>query len=77
MSHWISLKNYEQHTPRVSVIRPANNDLEFTHHAENSVLNQLFNDLELILFDDGCTDGTRDIMVQVAYFDPVSCYLIV
>ncbi len=45
--------------PTFSVIIPTYNRERFVAKAIESVLNQRFNDLEIIVVDDGSTDGTR------------------
>ncbi|MFC1492808.1 glycosyltransferase family 2 protein [candidate division KSB1 bacterium] len=46
--------------PIISVIIPTHNRLKFLRRAVDSVLQQDFKDLELIIIDDGSTDGTFD-----------------
>jgi glycosyltransferase involved in cell wall biosynthesis len=48
--------------PRYSVIIPTYNRAPFLKKALESVLNQTFEDFELIIFDDGSTDGTSDLI---------------
>ena len=47
--------------PRVSVICAAHNHERFVGEALESVLNQTHRDVELILVDDGSTDGTGEV----------------
>ena len=56
----------------ISVVIPAYNHERFIGPAVDSVLNQTWENLELIVVDDGSTDGTGDI-VQ-AYSDPRLSY---
>ncbi|MBX6377399.1 MAG: glycosyltransferase [Clostridia bacterium] len=44
--------------PRVSVVIPVYNHEEFVAEAVGSALNQTYRDLEVIVVDDGSTDGT-------------------
>ena len=47
-----------------SVVIPAYNAEKFVMGAVNSVLNQTHQDLELVIIDDGSTDGTRAVIEQ-------------
>ncbi|MFQ5865343.1 MAG: glycosyltransferase [bacterium] len=48
-----------------SVIIPTYNRLPFLKEAVESVLNQSYRNLELILVDDGSTDGTKDFAAKL------------
>lgn len=48
----------------ISVIIPTYNREEFLKRAIDSVLNQTFKDFEVILVDDGSTDGTYNLIQQ-------------
>jgi glycosyltransferase involved in cell wall biosynthesis len=56
--------------PAVSVIMPAFNAESYLHAAVESVLRQTFADLELIIVDDGSTDGTVAVAQKYAARDP-------
>jgi len=51
-------------TPVVSVLMPTYNGERFLREAIESVLNQTFSDLELILVDDGSRDSTPRILAE-------------
>jgi glycosyltransferase involved in cell wall biosynthesis len=57
---------------RISVVIPAYNHERFVGPAVDSVLNQTWENLELIVVDDGSTDGTGAIVK--AYSDPRLSY---
>ena len=48
--------------PKVSVIIPTYNRAHILGEAIDSVLSQKYNDLELIVVDDGSTDGTKKVV---------------
>ena len=48
--------------PRVSVLMPVYNGEKYIHKAIECVLNQTFADFELIILNDGSTDGTQTII---------------
>jgi glycosyltransferase involved in cell wall biosynthesis len=54
--------------PRVSVIMPSYNHEKFVGESIRGVLNQSYRDLELIVTDDGSSDGTVDVIKQ--FTDP-------
>jgi glycosyltransferase involved in cell wall biosynthesis len=54
--------------PLVSVLMPAFNSELYIAEAIDSILNQTYSNIELIIFDDGSTDNTRAVIEQ--YQDP-------
>ena len=58
----------DSHSPIVSVVLPVYNGKSYLIGAINSVLNQSFEDFELIIIDDGSTDDSADLIR--AYDDP-------
>ena len=56
--------------PAVSVVMPAYNVAPYIAEAIESVLNQTSDDLELLVVDDGATDGTGAIAERYASSDP-------
>ncbi len=51
--------------PQVSVIIPAFNAAEYLERTVQSVLDQSFQDWELVLVDDASTDATRELMARL------------
>ncbi|MFC3747763.1 glycosyltransferase family 2 protein [Paenibacillus sp. GCM10012306] len=51
--------------PRVSVIMPVYNNAIYLQEAVNSILLQTLSDLELIIIDDGSTDGSAGIIHEI------------
>ena len=59
--------------PKVSIIIPTYNRVEFLAISVNSVLNQTFTDFELIISDDASTDNTRQYVKSIS--DPRVKYI--
>jgi len=47
---------------KVSIVLPTYNHLEFLPTAIHGILKQTYNDFELIVVNDGSTDGTREYL---------------
>lgn len=58
--------------PAVSVVIPAYNSAAFLRQAIDSVLDQTYSDLEIIVIDDGSSDDTE--AVARSFGDRVSCF---
>lgn len=56
--------------PQLSIILPAYNAERYIVKSINSLLQQTLSHFELIVIDDGSTDGTRQIVKQLAVQDP-------
>ncbi|HEY0380759.1 MAG TPA: glycosyltransferase [Candidatus Elarobacter sp.] len=55
-------------TPVVSVAIKSYNHAEYVHQSISSVLEQSFQDFEIVVTDDGSTDGTADVIAR--FTDP-------
>lgn len=49
-------------SPRVSIVMCCYNAAKYIKESINSILNQSFNDFEFIIWDDGSSDNTKDII---------------
>lgn len=56
--------------PLVSVVMPVYNGEAYVREAVDSILRQTLGDFELIIFDDGSTDRTPEILRDLARADP-------
>lgn len=56
--------------PKVTVIVPIYNQAPFIRETVDSVLGQDYPNLELVLSDDGSTDGTSDVLSEYAAREP-------
>ena len=56
--------------PLISVIIPVYNSEKYLERALDSVLNQTYKDLEIIVVDDGSTDGSGKIIAKYQKKDP-------
>lgn len=57
------------HTPKVSIIVPVYNVVNFLPKCVDSVLNQTFENFELLLIDDGASDGSAQLCDEYALKD--------
>ena len=56
-------------TPRISVLLPVYNNVQYLKKAVLSILQQSFTNFEMILIDDGSSDGTEHLVQQLAEQD--------
>lgn len=56
--------NFSKRPPSVSVVMPVFNGGQYLAEAIASILNQIFQDFEFIIIDDGSTDQTVEILHQ-------------
>lgn len=56
-------------TPRVSIIVPVYNVRDFLHQCVNSIIGQTLENIEIVLVDDGSTDGSGEIADEFAALD--------
>ena len=59
----------EKSAPRVSIVIPVYNREKYITFAVESVLRQTYTDWELIISDDGSTDGTLEMITEFALHD--------
>ena len=55
--------------PKVSIISPIHNPGKYLRPLLESLIHQTFQDIEILLIDDGSTDGSRDILMEYAEKD--------
>jgi glycosyltransferase involved in cell wall biosynthesis len=53
-------------SPRVTVVIPVYNRAQYVREAIDSILRQTYSDFELLLIDDGSTDGTGEVLRSYA-----------
>lgn len=64
-SYFISKVEHSNEKPLISVIMPVYNRKDVVMNAINSVLNQTYENFELIVIDDASTDGTTDLLKEI------------
>jgi len=65
----VSMPNLKDATPLISVVLPVYNGEKYLVEAIDSILSQTFVDFELILIDDGSTDGSNRILQKYGNSD--------
>src|SRR5689334_18082754 len=59
----------EEDVPPLSVVMPVHNALPHLDAAVRTILNQSFSDFELVIYDDGSTDGSTERLRELARQD--------
>lgn len=62
--------------PKVSILIPSYNHENFIEKTIRSVWEQNYSNLELIVVDDGSTDGSREILAKLKLISPISMIVI-
>lgn len=60
---------YNKFEVPVSIVMPVYNSIEYLEGTVNSILTQTFPDFELIMVDDGSTDGSRELCDALSEMD--------
>jgi glycosyltransferase involved in cell wall biosynthesis len=63
-------KNRVYEIPKLSIYIPAYNSINFIEEAIESALNQTYTDLEIVVVNDGSTDGTGEFLDQLYGTNP-------
>lgn len=71
ISNWFVLRRLEEFTtlpriPRISVLVPARNEERSIERCVTSLLAQDYPDFDVLVLDDGSTDGTRELVNRIA-----------
>ena len=74
ISNWLVLRRLEEFTalprvPRVSILVPARNEARVIERCVASLLAQDYPDFDVLVLDDGSTDGTGEILRRLAAAD--------
>jgi chlorobactene glucosyltransferase len=80
ISNWFTLRHLEEFTmlprvPRVSILVPARNEAQVIERCITSLLAQDYPDFEVLVLDDGSTDGTGEVLHRLAVEDSRLCVL--
>lgn len=62
-------------SPLVSIIVPVYNSEEYIFNSINSILNQTYKNIEIIIINDGSTDRTNEILNEIALKDKRIVYV--
>ena len=73
--YFIILERSRTRLPEVSIIIPVYNVIKYFEKCMESVLSQKMQDFEVILIDDGSTDGTLDALKRLREQDPRVKYI--
>ena len=56
------MEDSKEYMPCISVVLPVYNVAKYVRYAIEDVINQSYNNIEIIIIDDGSNDGSEDIV---------------
>jgi glycosyltransferase involved in cell wall biosynthesis len=66
-----AIHSWGKQAPLVSVVLPSYNHVRYLGQRLHSIVNQSYKQIELIILDDGSTDGSQSILISWPYTCPV------